>query len=61
VEADGRVLLVKRIHVEYHLKRDPEKWEEAERAHAVHVENCPVARSIRDCVDITTSLIQEDL
>ena len=61
VEADGKVLIVRRIHVEYHLKMDPEKSAEAERAYQVHADNCPVARTIRDCVDITTSLIIESL
>jgi uncharacterized OsmC-like protein len=57
---EGNILVVRRIHVTYHLKLDPEKREKAERAHKVHAEFCPVARTIRDCVAITTSLEMED-
>ncbi len=53
--------MVKRIHVKYTLKLDPEKRAAAERAHEHHAQSCPVARTIRDCVDITTSLEMEDL
>ena len=56
----GNVLVVRRIHVEYNLKLDMEKLEEAKRAHEFHANNCPVARTIRDCVDITTSLNIEE-
>jgi len=56
IEKDGRVLVIKRIHVTYHLKLDPAQRETAERAHALHVDFCPVARTIRDCVAITTEL-----
>jgi uncharacterized OsmC-like protein len=47
--------------VTYHLKLDPEKRAMAERVHGFHAEFCPVARTIRDCVEITTSLEMEDL
>ena len=61
IEKDGRVLIIKRIHVTYHLKLDPAGREAAERAHSVHADYCPVARSIKDCIEITTSLEMEDL
>ena len=61
IEKDGRVLIVKRIDVKYRLRCDPAKREAAERAHSIHADHCPVARTIRDCVDITTSLEIEDL
>jgi uncharacterized OsmC-like protein len=54
------VLVVRRIHVEYHLKIDPVKREEAERAYSVHANYCPIARTIRDCVEITTTLKMEN-
>jgi len=46
--------------VTYRLKLDPAMREAAERAHSIHANYCPVARTIRDCVDITTSLVMED-
>lgn len=55
------MLIVKRIHVTYHLKLAPEKRPTAERVHGFHAEYCPVARTIRDCVQITTSLEMEDI
>ncbi|GBC76542.1 hypothetical protein HRbin08_00004 [bacterium HR08] len=61
MEADGRVLVVRRIHVTYHLRLRPDKREAALRAYERHVEYCPVARTIGGCVTITTSLELEDL
>lgn len=56
VEKDGKVLVVKRIHVTYQLKADPEQRETIERVHGFHADFCPVYRTIRDCVEISTSL-----
>jgi uncharacterized OsmC-like protein len=55
------VLVVRRIHVTYHLKLAHDKREAAERAHRVHADSCPVARTIGDCVSITTTLEMEDV
>lgn len=55
------MLLIKRIHVTYQLKLDPSKRDAAERAHAVHADTCPVARSLCAAIDITTSLEMQDL
>lgn len=51
--------MVKRIHVEYHLEAPESQHDTAERVHGIHAEHCPVARTIEDCVDITTSLVFE--
>lgn len=56
VEAEGKVLLLRRIHVTYELKLDASLQDTAERAHELHAQSCPVARSIGDCVKISTSL-----
>lgn len=53
---EGGILIVKRIHVDYDLQLDPDKMEAAVRAHRLHVDHCPVAQTIIDCVDITTAL-----
>lgn len=55
------MLIIRRIHVTYHLKLDPDKREVAERAHGWHARKCPVAQTIWDCVAITTSLMMEDV
>ena len=53
---DGRVLLIKRIHVTYYLKTGNENIETAERVHDMHADFCPVARSIKDSIAISTEL-----
>jgi len=61
VELDGKVLVIRRIHVRYRLKLDQDKREIAERVHGFHADFCPVARSFRGCIEITTALEIEDL
>lgn len=60
IELDGKVLVIKRIDVTYTLQgaaeADEETRDKIDRAHARHAEFCPVARSIRDSIDITTEL-----
>jgi organic hydroperoxide reductase OsmC/OhrA len=60
VELDGKVLIIRRIHVTYHLKVDSTKRETAERVLGFHAENCPVARTLRGCIDISTALEMTD-
>jgi uncharacterized OsmC-like protein len=60
VELEGKVLVIRRIHVRYHLKIAPDKREVAERVLGFHADFCPVARTIGGCVAITTSLEMED-
>ena len=60
IEKDGSVLVIKRIHVIYRLKINSELRETAEKVHGFHADFCPVARSIKGCVDITTELKMED-
>ncbi len=60
VELDGKVLVIRRIHVKYHLKIALDKRAVAERVLSFHANHCPVARSIGGCVAITTSLDMED-
>ena len=61
IEKDGNVLVVKRIHVTYHLKAKASKQATARRVLGFHAEHCPVARTMDGCVDITTSLKLEVL
>jgi uncharacterized OsmC-like protein len=57
VVIEDKVLVIRRIQVSYLLRGCPEeKREAAERAHALHVQRCPVARTIGACVDIRTDL-----
>jgi uncharacterized OsmC-like protein len=61
VEKEGRVLIVKRIFVDYHLKLAAENREAAMRAHELHADFCPIARTLKGCVQITTRLHMEDV
>lgn len=56
IEKDGNVLIIKRIHVTYTLRLHPEQRDTAERVHGFHADFCPVARSIRDSIEISTEL-----
>lgn len=49
--------MIKRIHVTYSgFSFDEEQREKVERVVAVHADGCPVARSLRGAIDITTSV-----
>lgn len=54
------MLVIRRIQVAYHLRVAPDKREAARRAHELHADHCPVARTIGGCVAITTDLEMED-
>lgn len=60
IETEDKVLLIKRIHVLYHLKLRRDQREAAERAHGLHADRCPVARTLKGCVEITTELDVEE-
>lgn len=49
--------MIKRIHVRYRLEVDEGADRETiDRVHGFHADYCPVARSIRDAIDISTEL-----
>jgi uncharacterized OsmC-like protein len=51
------VLVIKRIHVRYTVRGvAQEERDKVERVLGFHADKCPVARSIRNSIDITTSL-----
>ncbi len=56
VEAEGKVLVLKRIHVRLELRAAPEHREIAERVHGSFAEACPLYRSLRAAIGITTEL-----
>ena len=57
VELDGKVLVIRRIHVTYSgLAIDDADRDKLQRVVDVHADGCPVARSLRGSIDITTSL-----
>jgi uncharacterized OsmC-like protein len=51
------VLVIKRIHVRYFLRLDPDAdRNKVERAFEHHMPRCPVYRSIGAAIDCTTEL-----
>jgi uncharacterized OsmC-like protein len=61
IELEGKVLVIKRIHVIYRLQTPREDKEKVNRAFAIHAENCPVYLSLRTAIDITTELDWQEL
>ena len=57
IETEDGVLVIRRIHVLFALRRaGPEQVEAAQRAHEVFKPHCPVYRSIHRAIAITTEL-----
>jgi len=56
VEREGKVLVIRRIHVKYHLTCDPAQREMATRVLGFHADFCPVALTLKGCIAITTEL-----
>ena len=51
--------MIRRIHVKLRLKALEEQKETAERVHGFFADRCPVYRSLRDAIAITTELVFE--
>ena len=50
------MLVVKRINVTFHLIADEKDRETIERLINIYADGCPVARSIKDSIEITSEL-----
>jgi uncharacterized OsmC-like protein len=48
--------VVKRINVTFHLTADENDRETIQRVVGVYADGCPVARSIKDSIEITSEL-----
>ncbi len=60
-ETDGTVLVLRRIYVTHTLRGvSPDRRAVVERVHELHADFCPVVCSIRDTIEITTSLVYGD-
>lgn len=49
--------MVRRIHVRLELRADPAVHATAERVHEVFAMSCPMYRTLRSAIGITTELI----
>lgn len=56
IEKEEGVLVIKRIHVTMRLKADAPTRETAERVHGIFADRCPVYRSLKAAIQITTEL-----
>lgn len=59
MELDGKVLVIRRIHVKLRLRAAAEHQEVARRVHGVFAASCPVYRSLHPQIAITTELSLE--
>jgi uncharacterized OsmC-like protein len=59
VELEENVLVIRRIHVRLKLKAEETHWETARRVHGFLADKCPVYRTLRPAIAITTELILE--
>ncbi len=60
VEVEDGVLVIKRIHVKMRLKAGEEQRATAERVHGFYADKCPVYRSLKGSIAITTELVLEN-
>jgi organic hydroperoxide reductase OsmC/OhrA len=61
IEKEGKVLVIRRIHVIYRLKLKPEQQTTAQKVHGFHADACPVARSIKGSIEVSTELKMENV
>jgi len=60
VELEGKVLVLRRIHVKLELRTAPEHRETAERVHGFYADSCPLYRSLKAPIAITSELVLLD-
>jgi len=61
IELEDNVLVIKRIHVQLKLRADESHRETANRVHSFFADRCPVYRSLKAAIQISTELICEPL
>lgn len=59
IELEDNVLVIRRIHVRLLLKAGEPHRETANRVHGFFADKCPVYRSLKAAIAITTELIFE--
>jgi uncharacterized OsmC-like protein len=55
-KAEDGVLVIKRIHVIHTLKASEADRQTAERVHGVYADHCPLYRSVKDAIAVTSAL-----
>jgi uncharacterized OsmC-like protein len=59
IELEENVLVIRRIHVRMRLKTEEAHRETATRVHGIFADKCPVYRSLKRAIQMTTELILE--
>ena len=59
IENEDGVLVIRRIHVRLRLKAAPDHRETAERVHGFFADRCPVYRTLKAAIAISTELVFE--
>ena len=57
VELEGKVLVLRRIHVKLELRAAAEHREAAGRVHGFYADSCPLYRSLKAAIAITSELV----
>ncbi len=57
VELDENVLVIRRIHVVLKLKAAESDRETATRVHGFFADRCPVYRTLKPAIEMTTELV----
>ena len=60
METEDRVLVIRRIHVTYVLRATSAVRDIVDRVHRMHAMSCPLYRTLRTSIDITTEVRVED-
>lgn len=55
------MLVIRRIHVRFRLRAGAPQRETAQRVHGVFRDGCPVYRTLKNCVAISTELVFEPI
>jgi uncharacterized OsmC-like protein len=56
VEADGKVLVIRRIRQTFRLAVPERERETVERVLSVYADSCPVARSLKGSIEISSRI-----
>jgi len=57
VENDGGGLVIRRIHVEFTVLAPEDARDVVDRVHGFYADKCPVYRSLRNAIQITSSYV----
>jgi uncharacterized OsmC-like protein len=55
VEQEEGVLVIRRIHVTMHLLASEDKRQTVERVHGIYAMRCPLYRTLRNAIQLTSS------